>query len=581
MDRGGLRAVGGDQDSRLLGGYVLEERVGAGAMGVVWRARRVSGGGVVAVKVLKEELTGDDVLVERFLRERRALLQVSGQHVATLLDLVVQGDMLALVTEYLPGGDLRSWLDRHGPQPPGRAAFLAAQVFDGLASVHRAGIVHRDVKPGNVLLRGGDGVVELLLSDFGVVRLADQATLTVSRAWVGTPHYLAPELAAGERATPAADMYSTGILLYELLAGTPPFTGEHLMAVVRAHADQSPPPIHECPDVLWQLVASLLAKNPDDRPTSAAGVSDLLHTIARGHGNTTPQPAVAPVLPLSHEVAAQRQQLAVLLRAWRDKLAHGTARVDRIRRTETDRTYPTEVAEGATKGDRTRGTQGDRTHPTKVANATTNAAEPTHGGLARRDPELRPPGSYTSSRPRQQSAIPLYVRLVVLVLVAVAGIMLGDSLPEGEPLGEVLREAPENVTESDKAMRLVIAAIAAALVGVWAMTGLVRSVIELVNPLTLSIDDQGIDVRRGGRPVGHEPLVAWSRAKEVFVADKYDSVATPTPRLVVRLPLTPEHGKAVTRRPYDADLKGHVLCVLDRVGADPADVRRAIQTHGG
>ena len=280
-----------EEPARVVGGYVLDERIGAGAMGVVWRAHRAGDGQTVAVKLLRDELVRDPKMVKRFEQEAEALLDVRGPRVASLLDVIAEDDVLALVTEHVPGGDLRGWLLAQGARPPREAAALTVQVLDGLASVHAAGIVHRDVKPENILIREVTGSVpELVLTDFGVARLADQSTIT--QGVIGTPRYLAPEIAANERATPAADLYAAGIILYELLAGEPPFRGEHLMAVILAHAQEPPPPLPHCPPRLWQFLQRLLAKEPTGRPWPAAGARDQLAAMVA----TLPDRAPAEIL---------------------------------------------------------------------------------------------------------------------------------------------------------------------------------------------------------------------------------------------------------------------------------------------
>ncbi|MFC7470463.1 serine/threonine-protein kinase [Actinomadura keratinilytica] len=214
--------------------YLLEEPLGRGATGTVWRARQTvpagaeaavtgSPGETVAIKVLKEELASDPDIVMRFLRERSVLLRLTHPNIVRVRDLVVEGDLLALVMDLVDGPDLHRYLRENGPLSPVAASLLTAQVADALAASHADGVVHRDLKPANVLLRESGGELHPLLTDFGIARLADSPGLTRTHEFVGTPAYVAPESAEGRPQTSAVDIYGAGILLYELLTGRPPF----------------------------------------------------------------------------------------------------------------------------------------------------------------------------------------------------------------------------------------------------------------------------------------------------------------------------------------------------------------------
>lgn len=212
--------------------YLLEEPLGRGATGTVWRAsqRETAGseaavagrpGETVAIKVLKEELASDPDIVMRFLRERSVLLRLTHPNIVRVRDLVVEGDLLALVMDIVDGPDLHRYLRENGPLTPVAASLLTAQVADALAASHADGVVHRDLKPANVLLRQDGGEMHPMLTDFGIARLADSPGLTRTQEFVGTPAYIAPESAEGRPQTSAVDIYGAGIMLYELVTGRP------------------------------------------------------------------------------------------------------------------------------------------------------------------------------------------------------------------------------------------------------------------------------------------------------------------------------------------------------------------------
>ena len=278
--------------------YLLTEPIGRGAMGRVWRGVRRADGTAIAVKVLRPELADDAEQVSRFLLERNALRSVVDAHVVPVHDLVVEGSVLAIVMDLVEGGDLRTALGTEGRLAPARAAHLLAGVALGLAAVHRAGIVHRDVKPENVMLTGGEPPVKL--TDFGIARIVDGATLTRQTQLVGTPDYVAPELAAGRQPSPAADVYALGVMAYEVLVGRRPFVGPTPVAVLRAHLDEPPLPPPDIEPSLWGLLAECLAKDPGLRP-AADQVAERLEDLGPVLSGRPPLAAlpVPPPAPLS------------------------------------------------------------------------------------------------------------------------------------------------------------------------------------------------------------------------------------------------------------------------------------------
>ncbi|MGW1622056.1 serine/threonine-protein kinase [Streptomyces sp. NPDC002172] len=274
--------------------YLLEEPLGRGATGTVWRARQretagaeaaVPGqpGETVAIKVLKEELASDPDIVMRFLRERSVLLRLTHPNIVRVRDLVVEGDLLALVMDLVDGPDLHRYLRESGPFTPVAAALLTAQVADALAASHADGVVHRDLKPANVLLAQYNGQMHPMLTDFGIARLADSPGLTRTHEFVGTPAYVAPESAEGRPQTSAVDIYGAGILLYELVTGRPPFSGGSALEVLHQHLSAEPRRPSTVPDPLWTVIERCLRKNPDDRP-SAENLARGLRVVAEGVG---------------------------------------------------------------------------------------------------------------------------------------------------------------------------------------------------------------------------------------------------------------------------------------------------------
>ncbi|MEV6179055.1 serine/threonine-protein kinase [Streptomyces sp. NPDC052015] len=274
--------------------YLLEEPLGRGATGTVWRARQretagaeaaVPGqpGETVAIKVLKEELASDPDVVMRFLRERSVLLRLTHPNIVRVRDLVVEGDLLALVMDLVEGPDLHRYLRENGPFSPVGAALMTAQIADALAASHADGVVHRDLKPANVLLMQNGGEMHPLLTDFGIARLADSPGLTRTSEFVGTPAYVAPESAEGRPQTSAVDVYGAGILLYELVTGRPPFSGGSALEVLHQHLSAEPRRPSTVPDPLWTVIERCLRKNPEERP-SAQNLARGLRIVAEGVG---------------------------------------------------------------------------------------------------------------------------------------------------------------------------------------------------------------------------------------------------------------------------------------------------------
>jgi eukaryotic-like serine/threonine-protein kinase len=247
--------------------YELQELVGTGGMSSVYRAHDRLLERDVAIKVLHEQFTADGEYVERFRREARAVAQLSHPNIVTVIDRGEQDDRQFIVFEYVDGENLKALVARDGPLPEREAIELALQVARALGFAHEQGLVHRDVKPQNVLLNDGH---EAKVTDFGIARSLDvQGGLTQTGTVMGTSDYIAPEQARGSRVDAQSDIYSLGTVLYELLTGEVPFAGDNFVAVAMQHINQPPPSVRErrpelspCVD---EVVQRAMAKEPRDR----------------------------------------------------------------------------------------------------------------------------------------------------------------------------------------------------------------------------------------------------------------------------------------------------------------------------
>ncbi|MEU4118169.1 protein kinase [Kitasatospora sp. NPDC028055] len=302
--------------------YLLEETLGRGATGTVWRglvrqdvqAPGSEPGQQVAIKVLREELAADPDVVMRFLRERSLLLRLSHPNIVRVRDLVVEGELLALVMDLVEGPDLARYLRANGPFSPIAGSLLMAQVADALAASHADGIVHRDLKPANVLLAStvvqGTEQMHPLLTDFGIARLADSPGVTRTHEFVGTPAYVAPESAEGRPQTSAVDVYGAGIMLYELVTGRQPFQGDSALAVLQAHLAQEPQRPSTMPEPLWTVIERCLRKDPAQRP-SATALARALRVVAAGVGVHASPAAVDEALAVGALLLPDPQPTAV------------------------------------------------------------------------------------------------------------------------------------------------------------------------------------------------------------------------------------------------------------------------------
>jgi serine/threonine protein kinase len=262
------------------GRYELSSRIAVGGMGEVWKASDSIIGRTVAIKVLKDEYMGDPGFLERFRAEARHAALVNHEGIANVFDYGEEQGSAYIVMELVPGEPLSAIIDREGRLPVNRVLGIVAQTATSLQAAHDAGLVHRDVKPGNLLITP-EGRVKI--TDFGIARIADQVPLTATGQVMGTVQYLAPEQASGHTATATTDIYSLGIVAYECLAGKRPFTGDSQVAIAMAQINDTPPELSaDIPEPVRNLVMACLAKDAAGRPQSAAQLAQAAAAIHRG-----------------------------------------------------------------------------------------------------------------------------------------------------------------------------------------------------------------------------------------------------------------------------------------------------------
>jgi serine/threonine protein kinase len=262
------------------GRYELESRIAVGGMGEVWQATDTVIGRRVAIKILKDEFLGDPGFLERFRAEARHAALVNHEGIANVYDYGEEDGSAYLVMELVPGEPLSSIIEREKTLSIDRVLDIVGQTAAALQAAHAAGLVHRDVKPGNMLITP-EGRVKI--TDFGIARIADQVPLTATGQVMGTVQYLSPEQASGHAASPSTDVYSLGIVAYECLTGRRPFSGESQVAIAMSHINDAPPPL---PDTIAEpvrnLVMSCIAKRPDARPASSAHLARACQALRRG-----------------------------------------------------------------------------------------------------------------------------------------------------------------------------------------------------------------------------------------------------------------------------------------------------------
>jgi len=264
-----------------LGRYDIERVIGSGGMGIVLKAHDAELNRPIAIKLLAPHLAHVGAARERFAREGRAAAAVMHEHVVAIYDVECEGKTPFLVMQYVPGRSLQMRVDDDGPLAVEEILRIGIQAASGLAAAHRQGLVHRDVKPSNILLE--NQVERAVLTDFGLARAIDDASLTQTGILAGTPHYMSPEQASGGVIDCRSDLFSLGAVLYFMATGHPPFRAEGTMAVLHRLCREKHRPAWQCnhaiPDDLSDVIDRLLEKKPNRRPASAAEVQQELAVL--------------------------------------------------------------------------------------------------------------------------------------------------------------------------------------------------------------------------------------------------------------------------------------------------------------
>ena len=254
-----------------IGRYEVERVIGSGGMGIVLKGFDTELHRVVAIKVLKPHLANNGAARRRFAREAQSAAAVVHEHVIPIHDVHTDGDMPFLVMQYVPGQSLQARVDERGPLDAKEVLRIGRQIAAGLAAAHAQGVVHRDVKPANILLE--ETVDRVLISDFGLARTVDDATLTHTGVVAGTPHYMSPEQASGHTVDQRSDLFSLGSVIYFMCTGRPPFRAEHALAILNRICRDEHRPVEEVnsdvPAELADVIDQLLAKNSTDRFSDA------------------------------------------------------------------------------------------------------------------------------------------------------------------------------------------------------------------------------------------------------------------------------------------------------------------------
>jgi serine/threonine-protein kinase len=289
----------GSSAGRVLNNrYALISVVGGGGMAQVYKARDNILGRLVAVKLLREQFTTDEQFVARFRREAQAAANLTHPNIVNVYDVGQDGDLQFIVMEFIAGQSLKELINRSAPLPVGQAVSIAAQILAGLEYAHRSGLIHRDIKPQNVLITSDGGVK---VTDFGIAKSVSDLGLTEAGQALGTAHYFSPEQARGERVVPQSDIYAVGVTLYEMLTGQLPFESDNAVGLAYKHISEQPPSPRainpNIPARLEAVIMKALAKEPQQRYPSAAEMERVLRTIQVGGQQPTMEVRVPQARP--------------------------------------------------------------------------------------------------------------------------------------------------------------------------------------------------------------------------------------------------------------------------------------------
>jgi serine/threonine protein kinase/WD40 repeat protein len=445
--------MAGFQVGSLVAGYRLQARVGVGGMAVVFQAHDERLGRPVALKILAPALAADPAFQRRFIAESRAAARVDDPHIIPIHEAGEFGGALFIAMRFVRGGDLRGVLDREGPLPGARASEFISPVASALDAAHAAGLVHRDVKPGNILVDARPGRPDhVYLSDFGIAKGATSVNLTgAGQAPLGTPDYEAPEQIAGQAVDGRTDQYALACVAYQLLAGSVPFERDHIMSVLYAHRYDPPPSLaSRRPDLPWavdQVLARALAKVPEKRYESCGHFADALREALGLAPYSSHVSASAPHYPQPQMAVPQRGSSGSA-KAWPIAVSADplhAATIDSVRGSESEQAAvaPAAAANRTGPGRRRSGADGSTREPGKLtadADVPSNTlrigqrawSDPDYG--SERLPPARRPGRRevhrsvsTTTWIRQHRLVASAVACLVLAVAGVIPFVLASS----------------------------------------------------------------------------------------------------------------------------------------------------------
>ncbi len=483
-------AVRGDELQRgsVVGGYRIDELIGRGGMGLVYRATNVALNRIYALKVLSPALAEDEQFRERFKREMRIAASLHHPNIVGIHYAGEHDGMLFFVMDYVTGTDLRDVIVRDGAIEPRRAVDLLEQFASALDAAHARGLVHRDVKPANILITVKDGEEHAYLTDFGLAKKFDTVSgLTVKGSVVGTVDYMAPEQITGDRTDARTDIYALGCVFYQMLTGSVPFERDNSVATLFAHVHHPPPAlaggVSETHPAFAAVLTKAMAKEPTQRYFSAGdfardaaaalkGSRDTAPPTIVGTGDATPIPTVRPVSDTPSEPVPEPSGLVELREATATGDVAGETAVSR----PPAATPPPETRNEPDATSLTPAPEPDATSltpaPEPDATSLTPAPEPDATSLTpvpesapppdTRPPTEPPPPSIPSSLPpaaaapppppsaekKKRSRVPMFAGLVLVLAAAVAAVIVltsgGSSTPKGEPFAATADPVPTN-----------------------------------------------------------------------------------------------------------------------------------------